>query len=479
MKRKIVPSSLEERRIKKLVEEIRDVSEDISAGQNYRDYIKEIMLCGSVEKGTWLSGNNEIDMFILFDPKTSREEFEEKGMEFAKKIVKKLKGKYEIAYAEHPYLKGNVKFEKTNYKIDIVPCYDLKDASKIKSSVDRTPHHVMFVKKNIGKLKDDIRLLKAFCEAKECYGADVKTRGFSGYLCELLIIKYGGFMNCLKAASKWNCGVKLDIQNKKYAAPMKSVKPLILKSPLIVIDPVDYKRNVAAAVSAETFFKFVDACEDFVRRPSDKHFFPYKLKPYTTSEIMKEMKRRGLRWYLLKFKRPDVVDDVLYPQLRRGLKRIENIIKENGFGVHRTDSWCGNISMGRSYRGHIKECILIFEMSDWCIPKVYMHEGPDVYSNRQTKGFLKRYKDKNVLIKGNNWMVELEREHRFALPFLREFFRQNAKELREKGIPSKLAEPVSKGKIVSGFEAVKIMKGIADFRVFVRKYFEKNLNTLV
>ena len=97
---------------------------------------------------------------------------------------------YEIRYAEHPYVHGIVK----GVEVDVVPCYRLKDASRIKSAVDRTPFHHEWLKDRIKGKENEVRLLKGFLKANGLYGAEYKVRGFSGYLCELLIMFYGSFV---------------------------------------------------------------------------------------------------------------------------------------------------------------------------------------------------------------------------------------------------------------------------------------------
>ena len=94
---KIMPSQKEEREMRRFSEKVLKVAESMS---------KEFkpMFCGSFAKGTWLSTKRELDLFLLFDPSVHRKKLEQEGLKYAKNIVKKLKGKYQIAYAEHPYL---------------------------------------------------------------------------------------------------------------------------------------------------------------------------------------------------------------------------------------------------------------------------------------------------------------------------------------------------------------------------------------
>ncbi len=447
--KKIKPSENEKREIddfiEKLIETSRKLSKDIKP-----------MICGSVEKNTWLSKKYELDLFLLFKPDVSRKQLEEKGLEIAKNIIKILKGRYQIAFAEHPYLRGWVR----KFQIDIVPCYDIKHAENIKSAVDRTPHHVRFVKKNL-KNPDEVRLLKQFCIANKCYGADVKTLGFSGYLCELLIIKYGSFMNCVKDAYKWRAGHVITFANLSRGEAAKK-----FKTALIVIDPVDKNRNVGAAISVEKFYTFVKACKDFIENPKKEFFFKKPLKPYSIAEISKRIKNRGTRLYLIVFKRPKVIEDVLYPQMKRFSKIMGKMLTQNGFKILRSDFYCN------------KECVLVFEMEIWQIPKTSKNVGPDVYS-KHAEEFLKHYKKEKVFIENEKWLVELEKDFTEVSQFLKNLFKKSKKDLLERGIPSKIATVIRNCKIADGDNAIKLIKKLPrEFRVFLREYFEKDLNVV-
>lgn len=441
---KIKPNKREE-------EEMKSFTDKLIATSSKLSKIKPL-LCGSIEKGTWLSEKSEVDLFLLFKPSLSKKQLEKKGLELAKRIIKVMKGKYVIAYAEHPYLRGKI----GKYQIDIVPCYEVSNPEKIKSAVDRTPHHVKFVKANL-KSPDEVRLLKQFCKANKCYGADLKTQGFSGYICELLIIEYGSFLNLVKQASKWRAGHTVsfnDGDSKKF------------KNPLIVIDPVDKNRNVGAALSAESFYRFVKACKDFIEKPNEKFFFKEEVKPYSIKEVSKEFQRRGTRWYLISFERPDILEDILYPQLRRCVKAVDKLIEQNGFKVLRSDFYCN------------KECVLAFEMETWQVPKVMKNIGPDIYS-KHSEQFLKHYKESKVFIEGEDWIVETEREFTTTLHFLKDLLKKSEKELLEKGIPSKIAPLMKKCKICGGGDALKAIEKLPeDFRVFLKEWFEKDLNVV-
>jgi tRNA adenylyltransferase (EC 2.7.7.25) len=45
--------------------------------------------------------------------------------------------------------------------------------------------------------KDEVRLLKKFMKGIGVYGAEIKVKGFSGYVAELLVYFYDSFRNVL------------------------------------------------------------------------------------------------------------------------------------------------------------------------------------------------------------------------------------------------------------------------------------------
>ena len=336
----------------------------------------------------------------------------------------------------------------------------VKNPEKIKSSVDRTPFHVRFVKNNLKK-PDEVRLLKQFCIANKCYGADVKTLGFSGYICELLIIKYGSFMNLAEKAAKWRACQVITFENLKNEDACSR-----FKTPMIVVDPVDRNRNVGAAISAEKFYTFVDACKKFITKPNKKFFFPPKPKPYSTAKISKEIKKRGTNWYLISFEKPKVIDDILYPQMKRCCKAIEKLLTQNGFRVLKCDFYCN------------KNCSLVYEMEIWEIPRITKNVGPDVYS-RHAEEFLKHYKKREVFIENDKWVVETERKFTKVFDYLKNLLRMNEKDLLEKGIPSKIAPKMRKAKIAHDEDFIRdVRKMPKDFRVFLKEWFERDLDVV-
>src|SRR3989338_5555780 len=205
--KKITPSEQEKQAVHAVIEDVLEETKII-----IKPHCLSVVLAGSFTRNTWLSHKKEFDIFIQFPVETSREDLEKLGLELGKKIVKSFKGSHVIAYAEHPYVRSKIK----GYDVDIVPCYKVESAEKIKSAVDRTPFHNQYLSKKLHPHQSaEVRLMKMLCKVNGLYGSDLKTQGFSGYLCELLIVKYDDFKTLLKEVSGWLPGqVFIDLEGK-------------------------------------------------------------------------------------------------------------------------------------------------------------------------------------------------------------------------------------------------------------------------
>lgn len=217
----------------------------------------DVRLAGSYAKGSYLT-DQDFDLFMLFPPEMPREEMTEIGLQAGKDIING-----ELVYSEHPYTTGF--FE--GVEVDMVPCYHLASTEHIQTAVDRTPFHTEYINSHLDDYqKDQVRLLKKFMKGIGAYGAEQDSRGFSGYMCEILIVKYGSFRKVLEAATQWKKGETIVIEKE---GPH-------FKSALVVYDPVDRNRNAASAVHEDTFDLFVIAAKAYLENPDEKFFFPNK-----------------------------------------------------------------------------------------------------------------------------------------------------------------------------------------------------------
>ena len=456
----IKPKPEERKKLKDLAEKALKI-----ANEEAKKIGGKAILAGSITRDTWLPDKMEFDVFILLPPTLSEKKLEEFGLVIGKSVIEKLRGKYKTEYAQHPYVSGKVK----GISIDIVPCYEVRSPEKIKSAVDRTPFHVKYVEKNLlPAMSNEVRLLKQFLKANEIYGADAKTQGFSGYLCELLIIYYKKFIELLKNAANWMPGEVIDIEGYYKKSEYKKLRRKFKNQPLIVIDPVDKNRNVAAAVSAQSFYIFKKIAKEFLVNPSGKLFFPREIKPITENELIIYQMKRRTELILLKFKAPQVVPDILWPQLRRCADRLEKILRENEFVVLRKDVYTNEKDLA----------IILFEMEVSKLPIIQKRVGPKIFNLEDSERFLKKYKGEALVgpfIENNCWCVEVRRRFLTAREKLLDSLSKDEKILKAKGIPNYIAHEIAKGfeLICETQKTMELVKKDENFGRFLRKYFEK------
>ncbi len=441
--KKVRPTPDEEKTLKNFLRKLLQVSETISG--------YECVVCGSIGKLTWLRGDHDVDLFIMF-PDVPRKELEEKGLEFGKKIISELGGKYVIKYAEHPYVHGTI----GSYDIDIVPCYRIGRNEKIKSAVDRSPLHLEYVVSNItDKQRDEARLLKQFCKGIGVYGSDTRNRGFSGYICELLIIQYKDFHGVLKSARNWEIPKIISLESASVDA-----KKQFPDQAFIVVDPVDSSRNAAANVSAENLSKFIISAKKFLEKP-DKNYFFRKEFALSSSEL-KALAARKTRFTAVVFDRPVLIDDVLYPQLRRTTSRLKNLLEDNDFSVV------------RAHEHSDGSAVIFFELAVWHLPDVKKMTGPKIFASRHVKEFLSKYK--SAYLEENTWVAEKKREFVVAADLLQAFLKRDVKYLKDNGVPENIAAAIRTSKFYEGENFWKFVKKNREFSAFLREKYFTNLN---
>ncbi|MDR0198337.1 MAG: CCA tRNA nucleotidyltransferase [Methanomassiliicoccaceae archaeon] len=384
---RIRPSDSETKRI---MDSVRRLKSKIRRYLKAHKYDVDVMLVGSVAKGTFLS-DPDLDMFLMFPGSVAEDEMVRIGLAAGESI---LRG--ERMYAEHPYTRGV--FE--GLTVDLVPCYAIADASKLMSAVDRTPFHTEYViSRTDEKLRDEIRLLKVFMKGIGTYGAEPNTRGFSGYLCESLVIHYGGFLNTVKAASEWREGVTIALEKRGPA----------MLGPMILYDPVDPKRNVASAVHIDTFATFVAACKKYLEAPNDKFFFPRERPPLSEDRLRELSEERGSRLVTVVFDRPDVNRDNLYSQIWKTRYAIVRKLDSYDFTVLRAVH-----DMTRT------KIIIVLEIERDMLSKTFKHIGPPVWV-RAASSFITKWKDNGYggpFIDEGQWNVIAERRHRSVTDML-------------------------------------------------------------
>ncbi len=351
----------------------------------------DVRLAGSYAKGCYLK-DQDFDLFMLFPLDMPREQMMEIGLQAGKDIIGG-----ELVYSEHPYTTGYFEGVET----DMVPCYHLKDTSQIRTAVDRTPFHTEYMNSHLTPdQKDQVRLLKKFMKGIGAYGAEQDSRGFSGYMCEVLIVKFGSFRKVLEAAIGWKDGETIVVEEK---GPH-------FKSALVVYDPVDRNRNAASAVHEDTLHLFQTAAKAYLENPSEKFFFPNPRIPLSPEELEWICAKRNSRLTSISFDKPDVNEDNLQAQLWRTQYAIEKKFGEFDFRVLRAAHMMDDLRL------HV-----VFELEADFLSDTHKHRGPPVRVEKASNDFLEHWKGNRFgepYQEDGYWYVEAPRQIKAARDFL-------------------------------------------------------------
>jgi len=415
----------------------------------------EVRLEGSVAKDTWLSGEPDIDIFMRVPTTIPRKSLGEICLKIARKATQ---GSKQIErFAEHPYLEAIV----DNVTINIVPCYNVKRGEWL-SATDRTPYHTNYVKKHLtAQMRNETRLLKKFMKGIGVYGAEIKIGGFSGYLCELLILHHKLFTKTLNTFAQYKKRIILDIEN--YYKNREDELQLLFKEPLVIIDPVDKGRNVASAVQTQKLYTLIAAARAFLKNPSLNFFYPTETKPLTTTELEKKLAKRDSSIIFLTFGRVDAVPDVLWGQLYKSERSIRKLLQLSDFKVLRSTPWSDEKTLN----------MFILELECRFIPPLKTHLGPPLEKDKECENFLKKHmKNLNAVsgpyIDDGRWVVELKRKYTDAVKLLKE-------KLKDGGKNAGIAEHISQRlyeefKILVNSEILDLYQKNNEFAKFLTEF---------
>jgi tRNA nucleotidyltransferase (CCA-adding enzyme) len=410
---------------------------------------------GSVAKDTWLTENPDIDVFMRLPTSIPRKNLGHIGL----KIAKKAAGNAEQTerFAEHPYLEIFV----DNYRVDIVPCYDVAPP-EWQSATDRTPYHTDYVKTHLGKdLHGEVRLLKKFMQGIGVYGAEIKVGGFSGYLCELLVMHYGSFKGVVESFAAYNKRVVVDIGD--FYREREREAGLLFPEPLVIVDPVDSGRNVASAVQPQRLYQFIGASRAFLKAPREAFFYPLPTHALPPNIIESHITGQGASHLYLTTGELPAVPDVLWGQLYRTRRSLRKLLETNDFRVLRDAVWSNEKSL----------CVFVFELEQKVLPNVKKHLGPQLERQAECEKFLSKYVGDNSVfcgpyIEGDRWVVELPCKYTDAEVLLREKLVDGGKNA---GVAELVAEAIrTEFNVVADNEILKVYTENSDFAVFLTAF---------
>ncbi|HKZ58987.1 MAG TPA: CCA tRNA nucleotidyltransferase [Candidatus Thermoplasmatota archaeon] len=367
----------------------------------------EPKVVGSFEKKTQLKGA-DLDVFLLFSVDTPLEALKELGVKIAKSVI----DEGETRYAEHPYLRGRIE----GVRVDVVPAYKVASAAEMRTAVDRTPFHNEFVRERLApSQRDEVRLLKAFLRGVGAYGSELRVQGFSGYLCELLVIRFGGFEGVMQAAAGWREGPALSVEGTVPTEVLHTARR-DFGEPLVFIDPVDPSRNVASPVSLDKLALFVFAAREYLRDPRPLFFFPNPKRALTPTEIREAAATRGTRILGVTIRGSPEVDDVWIPQLRKSERALSKLLTTYGFTVARSDVQAGADGG--------EPVLFLFELTASHLPSANKHFGPSAL-HENARDFVEKWNGRpgqlsKPYVEEGRLMVDVTREFTDAADLLKD-----------------------------------------------------------
>lgn len=342
------------------------------------------LLGGSVAKGTWLKGNNDIDIYIRFP-------LEYKGKDISRLLENSLKSFKNVkkVHGSRDYFQLIV----NGFMVELIPILEIDSSKDAMNITDISPLHIAWVTKSVlknPKLQDEIRLAKAFLKAAGIYGAESYINGFSGYATEILVIYYKGFENFIKAISKWKGKTVIDTAGLYNDNPLLHLNPAKISSNLILIDPVQKERNAASSVSNESIEKLVNAAKEFVKKPSASFFKEEKANASLLS-------KKG--YIVIQFKPLGGSDDVIGTKIYKCYLYLKSALNIKGFGVK--DS-------GFDFDG--VRGLAWIKPENSTLPDKMKHQGPPETVQKALLGFIIKWGKSKVKVEQGRSYVMVDRE---------------------------------------------------------------------
>jgi|SRR5579884_95883 tRNA nucleotidyltransferase (CCA-adding enzyme) len=431
----VTPTRKEELSIQSTVEMVKSLlSRTFSSSSSSELVIPDIFVGGSYAKGTWLKGEADVDFYLLYPKEYPREKLEGEAISLSKKAVSGYR--INMRFAEHPYVEAFI----GRTRINIVPCYKVP-RGEWQSAADRSPYHTDYIKSHFDdRLRLEARLLKKFAKTVGVYGAEVKTQGFSGYVCEVLVLKFGSFLSAVEEISRnqeQSRVISIESYDKDFVASS-------FESPLVILDPVDTMRNLGSAISARSVAKFMFRSRRFLSRPSISFFQPRPLSVRKGSKGEEKILFDLLsKVVVLKFSSEPRSVDILWGQLRKSLNALRGKLQEIGFDVVRSEAASDEVSQNA----------LIFLLLETKLERYQIRNGPEFFRIEGVDRFIEKNRRRSVL----TWFDEvndgrvcaiLPRKMTEAPQAIRTLLAEK-KLLESLGLSSEIKKEISRGFVIA------------------------------
>ncbi|HYZ49621.1 MAG TPA: hypothetical protein VE593_01940, partial [Nitrososphaeraceae archaeon] len=156
-------------------------------------------------------------------------------------------------------------------------------------------------------------------------------------------------------------------------------------SRLIIIDPVDPKRNLGAAISAESIGRFALAARAFLAKPSLNYFMESK----STREYVQRFDNRlWQNMLVVEFAYSMRSPDVIWGQLKKSLRGLSKQLEIADFKVLRSTCTTDEKNIA----------VFIFLLES-CILSPYRHRiGPEIIMRSATDNFILKNQKNSILM---------------------------------------------------------------------------------
>jgi len=362
---------------------------------NLSRVVKSVEVQGSLARDTWLPDDVDMDVFILFDSGVSTEELRELTRRISEYAAGELGASLETRYASHPYYVLKLR----ELEVEVVPAYYASSPEHVVTPVDRTPLHTSYVREVLSRnpaLKRDIRVFKKLLKNLKIYGAETWVGGFSGYLAELLVIYYGGLPNLISDVARWKPG--------RVFIPPGGEALKFEEAPLVVLDPVDSRRNAAAAVTRDSLIKLIAAARLIAQKEDLLCCFLELPRVDFDENMLREALTARAFLFVKAENAVGMPSDAFKGRLSRVLRKLKSRLEDEGFLIYRAKLL--DLKAGP---------LLALELDQESLPPHKKHLGPPVWSSNALS-FLEKWMPARqpVLIEGERWIAVVPRKRRRA-----------------------------------------------------------------
>jgi len=342
------------------------------------------VLGGSLAKDTHLKGTHDMDVFVRFTT-TTKESLSDR----LQGILQKLNINAQRVHGSRDYFQANI----NNTIVEFIPVKYVKSAKDIENVTDASVLHIEWFNAHANaRLRDDDRLLKAFLQAQNVYGAESYIGGFSGHVVDILTIHHGGFLKALKGLStcEFPCVIDPHKHYRTTKAALAALNEAKTQSPVVIIDPVDKRRNASASLTVEAAQIAKKASSAFVQKPTLSAFRKKKLS-------LSALQKKSGCTVVIRVKPTSGKKDIVGAKLKKGFERIHAFLVAQDYDVIET-----------AWDWQEAGAVFAFRLKDRRRPKMKKYPGPKVSDAFHAERFLAAHK--KVLKEGDRFVAHIVRE---------------------------------------------------------------------